>query len=66
MFANNGYRPVVKSVLETNRKKFPPRPGQFTIDAKSIGGWAKAQKKFFDPNTGVMAKIEKQVGGDTG
>ena len=49
VFANNGYRPVVKKVLEKNRKKFPARPGEFTIDAKSIGGWAKAQKRFFDP-----------------
>ena len=66
VFASNGYRPVVKSVLEKNRKKFPVRPGQFTIDAPSIGGWAKAQKRFFDPKRGVMARIEKAVGGDTG
>jgi sulfate/thiosulfate-binding protein len=66
VFASNGYRPVVKSVLERNRKKFPVRPGQFTIDARSIGGWAKAQKRFFDPKRGVMARIEKAVGGDTG
>ena len=66
VFANNGYRPVVKSVLEKNRKKFPARPGEFTIEAKSIGGWAKAQKRFFDPKTGIMVKIENAVGGDTG
>jgi sulfate transport system substrate-binding protein len=66
VFANNGYRPVVKSVLEKNRKKFPARPGEFTIDAKSIGGWAKAQKRFFDPKNGIMVKIENAVGGDTG
>jgi sulfate transport system substrate-binding protein len=66
VFANNGYRPVVKKVLEANRKKFPVRPGEFTIDAKSIGGWAKAQKRFFDPKTGIMVKIENAVGGDTG
>ena len=42
------------------------RPGEFTIDAKSIGGWAKAQKRFFDPKTGIMVKIESAVGGDTG
>jgi sulfate/thiosulfate transport system substrate-binding protein len=66
VFANNGYRPVVKSVLERNRKKFPVRPGEFTIDAKSIGGWVKAQKRFFDPKAGIMVKIENAVGGDTG
>jgi sulfate/thiosulfate transport system substrate-binding protein len=63
IFANNGYRPVVRAVLEQNRKKFPVRPGQFTIDAPTIGGWVKAQKRFFDPDTGIMARIEKQVGG---
>jgi sulfate transport system substrate-binding protein len=66
VFANSGYRPVVKSVLEKNRKKFPVRPGQFTIDAKSIGGWEKAQTRFFHPKTGIMVKIENAVGGDTG
>ena len=66
VFANNGYRPVVKRILDKNRKKFPVRPGQFTIDAKSIGGWTKAQKRFFDPKTGIMVKIENAVGGDTG
>ena len=66
VFANKGYRPVVKRVLEANRRKFPVRPGEFTIDAKSIGGWEKAQKRFFDPDTGIMVKIEKAVGGDTG
>ena len=33
VFADNGYRPVVKSVLQRNRAKFPVRPGEFTIDA---------------------------------
>ena len=66
MYANNGYRPVVKKVLEANRRRFPVRPGEFTIDAKSIGGWEKAQKRFFDPDTGIMVRIEKAVGGDTG
>jgi sulfate transport system substrate-binding protein len=66
IFANNGYRPVVKSVLEKNRKKFPARPGEFTIDQLGLGGWAKVQKRFFDPKTGIMARIERQVGGATG
>jgi sulfate/thiosulfate-binding protein len=66
VFADHGYRPIVKSVLEANRKKFPVRPGQFTIDQLGLGGWNKVQKDFFDPDTGVMAKIERQVGGVTG
>ena len=65
VFADNGYRPVVKSVLERNRKKFPVRPGEFTIDQLGLGGWAKVQKRFFDPKSGVMARIQRQVGGST-
>jgi sulfate transport system substrate-binding protein len=66
VFADHGYRPVVKSVLEANRKKFPVRPGQFTIDQLGLGGWAKVQRTFFDPDAGIMAGIERQVGGATG
>jgi sulfate transport system substrate-binding protein len=66
IFADNGYRPVVKSVLEKNRKKFPARPGEFTIDQLGLGGWEKVQKRFFDPKSGIMARIERQVGGVTG
>jgi sulfate transport system substrate-binding protein len=66
VFADNGYRPVVKSVLQKNRKKFPVRPGQFTIDELGLGGWDRVQKRFFDPSTGIMARIERQVGGVTG
>ena len=66
VFADWGYRPVVPSVLAKNRKKFPVRPGQFTIDQLGLGGWDKVQKRFFDPKTGVMARIERQVGGVTG
>jgi sulfate transport system substrate-binding protein len=66
VFADNGYRPVVKSVLEANRKKFPKRPDIFTINNLGLGGWDKVQKDFFDPSSGVMAGIERQVGGVTG
>ena len=66
VFADRGYRPIVKSVLAKNQKKFPVRPGQFTIDSLGLGGWARVQKDFFDPDHGVMATIEKKVGGVTG
>jgi sulfate transport system substrate-binding protein len=66
VFADRGYRPILKSVLEANRKKFPVRPGQFTIDQLGLGGWTKVQKDFFDPDKGVMAAIERKVGGATG
>jgi sulfate transport system substrate-binding protein len=66
IFADNGYRPVVKSVENANRKKFPTRPGLFTIDQLGLGGWEKVQKRFFDPKSSVMARIQRQVGGSTG
>ena len=59
LFAQSGYRPVVTSA--NKGFKFPVRPWQFTVDY--LGGWTKANKKFFDPNTGLMAKIEASLGG---
>jgi ABC-type sulfate transport system substrate-binding protein len=59
IFAQNGYRPVVKSA--TRGFNFPVRPQLFTI--KYVGGWTKVEKKFFDPHTGVMAKIQGSSGG---
>ena len=66
VFAENGYRPVVSSVLEKNRKEFPARPGEFTVDQLGLGGWVKVQNRFFDPKSGIMARIQRQVGGSTG
>jgi sulfate/thiosulfate transport system substrate-binding protein len=66
VFADWGYRPVSPKVLAKNRKRFPVRPGQFTIDQLGLGGWDRVQKRFFDPKTGIMARIERQVGGVTG
>jgi sulfate transport system substrate-binding protein len=66
VFAENGYRPVVKSVFREYTKKFPHRPGQFTIDELGLGGWAKVQRRFFDVRSGIMAAIERKVGGVTG
>ena len=28
-----------------------------------VGGWPKVQKTFFDPNSSVMATIERGLGG---
>ena len=62
LFGQSGYRPVDPKV----RKKFsyPPRPQLFTI--KYVGGWDKVTKQFFDPKSGVMAKIEQSLGVSTG
>jgi sulfate/thiosulfate-binding protein len=58
-FAENGYRPIVQGV--TQGLNFPVRPQLFTI--KYVGGWASVEKKFFDPRTGIMAKISGSSGG---
>jgi sulfate transport system substrate-binding protein len=65
-FAENGYRPVNKAIAKQFTSKFPARPGQFTIDQLGLGGWDKVQKRFFDPSNGILARIERQVGGVTG
>jgi sulfate/thiosulfate transport system substrate-binding protein len=63
LFAQNGFRPVNPAILKKYASKFPARPGIFTIDDKTIGGWRVADKRWFDPNHGLMAGIEKAVGG---
>lgn len=65
ILGENGYRPVNKQVFSQFASKFPVRPGETTINDKLIGGWRAADKKWFDPNTGIMAKIEKQLGVST-
>ena len=65
IFAENGYRPVVKSVAAEYASTFPARPGLFTIDQLGLGGWDTVQRRFFDPKSGIMARIERQVGGST-
>ena len=64
LFAETGYRPVVRSVSKQYLKQFPPRPQLFKIGY--VGGWDKVTKRFFDPTSGVMAKIERGLGVSTG
>ena len=64
IFAQNGYRPVIPSVAA--KFAFPKRPGLFTIESRWIGGWDKVERRFFDTRNGVMADIERKVGGSTG
>jgi sulfate/thiosulfate transport system substrate-binding protein len=65
LFAQYGFRPVNAQVAKepSVRKEFPARPGIFTVDDKTIGGWRKADKVWFDLKSGRMAKIEAAVGG---
>jgi sulfate/thiosulfate transport system substrate-binding protein len=61
-FADQGFRPVVKSVAKKYHYYKPP--GLFTINNASLGlnGWAKVQQRFFHVKTGIVARIEKSIG----
>jgi sulfate transport system substrate-binding protein len=61
IFAEKGYRPVVTGVSAGT--DFPDPPGLFTI--QKFGGWGVVKDKFFDPDTGVVAKIEQELGVST-
>jgi sulfate transport system substrate-binding protein len=63
LFGQYGFRPVNKKILAGLAEKFPSRPAIFKIDDRYIGGWRNADKIWFDPNKGRMAKIEQAVGG---
>jgi sulfate/thiosulfate transport system substrate-binding protein len=61
-FADQGYRPVVKGVAKGY--KFVQPPAIFTITSRKWGlnGWAKVNRRFFDPSKGIMVKIERSLG----
>lgn len=65
VFGQFGFRPVNKQAAAKFTKQFPVRPGQFMVADKTIGGWRAADKRWFDPSKGLMAKIEQAVGGPT-
>jgi sulfate transport system substrate-binding protein len=62
IFASQGYRPVVKKDLDTNR--FPTPAHLFTID--DLGGWSTVNTQFFDPDNGSVTKIENELGVSSG
>ncbi len=64
IWAENGFRPSVLSVLRKYTKQFPPRPQLFKIGY--VGGWDKVNTQFFDPTNGIVAKIEQSLGVSTG
>lgn len=58
IFADNGYRPVVSGIAKSG--EFPRPPGLFTIT--DLGGWSAINKRFFDPQTGLLVDIERKLG----
>jgi sulfate transport system substrate-binding protein len=63
LFADRGYRPVVKSVLEENSDKFPDPETLFTI--QKFGGWGDVEDKFFDEENGAIFEIQRELGNPT-
>jgi sulfate/thiosulfate-binding protein len=66
-FAKVGFRPIVDGIT-TNVKgandpsdPFPTVKQLLTI-TKDFGGWSAAAKKFFDPDTGLVTKIQQTTG----
>jgi sulfate transport system substrate-binding protein len=62
IFVEEGYRPVLDSV--NDKQKFPEPKQLFKID--DVGGWSEVNDRFFDPDKGVMAEINKSKGVSTG
>jgi sulfate transport system substrate-binding protein len=58
---SKGYRPLDQSLVD--KSKFPTPKTLFTID--KLGGWSTVNTKFFDPDKGVVATIEKSLGVST-
>jgi sulfate/thiosulfate transport system substrate-binding protein len=61
IFQSKGYRPIDTTLVD--KSKFPTPSGLFRID--KLGGWSTVNDKFFDPDKGVVAKIEKSLGVST-
>jgi len=60
IWAQQGYRPVLASVLRQYAKQFPSPTRLF--DIKFLGGWTTVKKTFFDPSSGSITKIERAAG----
>ena len=65
IYADNGYRPVVKSVFDQNKDKFPTPAQLFTINDLGLGGWEKVSDEFFGDPDGSVIKIESELGNPT-
>jgi sulfate transport system substrate-binding protein len=61
IWAAKGYRPVISGVPGSS--KFPTPSGLFTIE--SLSGWKTVTKQFFEPETGIVTKIEQSLGVST-
>ena len=58
VFAKRGYRSILPAVAKQWKTTFPTSKFQFTIRDIVKGGWPVAQKQFFDPDNGIVKKIQ--------
>jgi sulfate/thiosulfate-binding protein len=61
IWVEEGYRPVIAGVPGAD--KFPTPKELFTIE--HLGGWKAVTKQFFEPETGIVTKIEQSLGVST-
>jgi sulfate/thiosulfate transport system substrate-binding protein len=61
IYAEKGYRSVIPSLVD--KQKYPTPPALFEIT--KFGGWSKVNDEFFDPDKGIVAEIEKDLGVST-
>jgi sulfate/thiosulfate-binding protein len=62
IFAAKGYRSVIPALVD--KTTYPDPKTQF--DISKFGGWDAVMKKFFDPTSSVMQRVEKSLGVSTG
>ena len=61
VFAAAGYRSIHPELVDA--QKYPKPAKLFEID--EFGGWPKVNDEFFDPETGSVARIERDLGVST-
>jgi sulfate transport system substrate-binding protein len=61
IYASKGYRSIIPE--QVDKSTYPDPEKLFEID--KFGGWDKVNADFFDPETGSVAKIERDLGVST-
>jgi sulfate transport system substrate-binding protein len=71
LYAETGYRPLDNvagqvgqvSVKGANDPSNPfPQPGKLLTIDKDFGGWSAANTKYFDPDNGILSKLQADAG----
>lgn len=57
IYSQKGYRSVLPEIQEEFAETYPQPEKLFTID--QLGGWADVTTKFFDPDNGIVAVVQR-------